>query len=200
MAFYSILFVVAAVAFTETKGESVLPNNRNCDPLLNNCQKGDWFASNVADCCYTGPFTCDAIGDGVWDETVDKAVGDRCQPCSGQHRFNCGDYGTNSRCVCDDTATYSFEFNSCRCQYWPQATTLPPHTETPTTSQAETTTAQSPTTEPHSTEPTTRQGETTTERKQTTEPPPPLSNGAFVGIVAASVVAAVFIIVTCIRS
>ena len=175
MAFYSILFVVAAVAFTEiAKGrEYSIPNNRNCDPLLNNCQKGDWFASNVADCCYTGPFTCDAIGDGLWDETVDKAVGDKCQPCSGQHRFNCGDYGTNSRCVCDDTATYSLEFNSCKCQYWPQATTQPPHTETPTTSKAE----------------------TTTEKIQTTEPPPPLSNGAIASIIVGSVVAAVLIII-----
>ena len=148
--------------------ESVLPRNRNCDPLLNNCRKGDWFASNIADCCYTGTFTCNAINDGWWDETVDQAEGDKCQPyaCSGQHRFNCGDYGTNSRCVCDDTATYSLEFNKCKCQYWPQPSTQPPPTV------------------PLNTKSTTK---TKTKRDQTTEPPPRLSNGITAVIVVASV-------------
>lgn len=186
MAFYSALFVVVAfVDFTVIKGESVLPQNRNCDPLLNNCQKGDWFASSIADCCYTGAVTCDAINDGWWDETVDLAVGDKCQPCGGQYRFNCGEYGTNSRCVCDDVVAYDPFGNRCKCQYWPQVTppTEPPHTESTTSRQEKSTTAErNPTTKPSQ------------NNDQTTEPPHHWSDGLIAAVVAAAVAGTIFFI------
>ena len=124
----SLLVVVTYFALSD--GQSIIPSNENCDPLQHNCRKGDLIAKSVADCCYNGPVTCDAINDSWWSRTVDSAVGNRCQPytCSGGHRFLCGESETNSRCVCDDVVAYSLLGNRCRCQYWP---TEPQYVEVP---------------------------------------------------------------------
>ena len=131
--------IVVLVTITQTvdvNGEHILPHRENCNPLiLNGCQKGDLIDSSIADCCYGGFFTCDAINDGWWDRTVDRDEDDECQPC-GHGLFICGQRETNSRCVCDDTATLSLEFNECRCQYWPDnpshhhVTPIPIHSAT----------------------------------------------------------------------
>lgn len=144
-----IFFFITWSTFIVVRGQSILPNNENCVPEINgNCQKGDLIDTTIADCCYTGPITCDAIDDGWWDRTVNPAVGDRCQPCSGQYRFTCGDTGTNSRCVCDDKVAYDVLGNRCRCQYWPTTPshTVPPNTEHATTATTHATTTDSSTT------------------------------------------------------
>lgn len=77
-----IRVLLLAVTINVLKGQ-IIPNNDHCFPYLNNCQKGDLIDESVADCCYVPWFfgigTCDAIGDGWWDRTVNVAEGDRCQ-------------------------------------------------------------------------------------------------------------------------
>ena len=158
--YYTQALVATVAIISATEGQNIIPQNENCVPKLNNCQKGDLIDQSVADCCYTGVFTCDAVNDGWWDRTVDRAVGDKCQPyaCDGNHQFSCGERGTNSRCVCDDTATNSLRFNKCRCQYWPDYIPNHPATEphTVTTTEHSSTSVELTTknTKPLTTEPT----------------------------------------------
>ena len=160
-----VLFVTAVL--TVLKGQNIIPSNDHCVPNLNNCQKGDLIDESVADCCYVPWFfdigTCDAIGDGLWDRTVNIAKEDRCQAsaCDGQYQFTCGQHGTNSRCVCDDKVAYDIGGNRCRCQYWP---TEPPHTVAPHTEPITVTTNMAPTTD--------FKTSTNPESKPTTHPPP----------------------------
>lgn len=121
--------VLLLAAFTCSCGHAalvnkrVLPTNKNCDPDLETCRKGDWIDESIADCKYETSFghwlSCDAQNDYWSSWIVDEAVGDRCQPVSGT-RFRCGASGTNTRCVCSDTnLAYNPGINTCRCQYWP---------------------------------------------------------------------------------
>ena len=125
------LFVVVTT-ITVVNGLSI---NENCDPgVSGSCQKGDLIAKTVADCCYTGGklSTCKAT-DNVWNHrTISPAKGDKCQPCSGNHKFTCGQAGTDTRCVCDDKSALDIlDPNRCRCRYWPAA--APSNTTTPAT-------------------------------------------------------------------
>ncbi len=93
----------------------VLPTNEHCDPQAEVCRKGDWTATYIADCERRGLFTCNAENDVWFSWTVDVAENDKCKPVTGR-RFDCGEPGTDTRCVCSD---YKIQFNECRCQYWP---------------------------------------------------------------------------------
>jgi len=117
-----LLLSLATLICALNENKRVLPTNKNCDPSVQICKKGDWINEDVADCKYdrfgSHFFSCDAQNDHIFSWTVDTAVGDRCIPASGK-RFACGAPGTNTRCVCSDTNPLDLEINACKCQYWP---------------------------------------------------------------------------------
>lgn len=126
---YSYLFIVCLSSVggyihgEHALSKRVLPTNLNCDPFSEVCRKGDWIATNIADCKYERsfyhPFVCTAQHKVWYSWIVDVAKGDRCKPISGE-KFQCGASGTNTRCVCSDTnLIFHRGFNKCRCQYWP---------------------------------------------------------------------------------
>ena len=162
----ALFVVVTAITIA-----NVLSINENCDPEVSgSCQKGDLIAKTVADCCYHGEVTCTAT-----DRTIGPAKGDKCQPCSGNYTFACGQSGTDTRCVCDDKGGIEILDNRCRCQYWPAAapsnTTTPatPATTPGTTPAANTTTPATPATTPAAN--TTTDKTPTTPSKSTTGSP-----------------------------
>lgn len=118
----SLLVAVTARENGISIKKRVLPINENCNPLAEVCRKGDLIATSIADCKKNQFRTCNAQNDDTIFRTVNLAKGDVCKPISGLS-INCGDQGTNTRCVCDDTnAVYVLvptKFNTCRCQYWP---------------------------------------------------------------------------------
>lgn len=78
MAKFLVLVLLLLVVSAEAKGEHsllkrVLPINQNCDPQKEVCRKGDWIATKIADCRYTGYFTCDAQNDITYSWIVDVA-------------------------------------------------------------------------------------------------------------------------------
>lgn len=109
-----ILLLSLSIYDVKSLSKRVLPTNENCDPQSQVCRKGDWIAKYIAHCEYTGT-SCDARNNVLISWIVDVAKGDKCIPVKGL-RFNCGDTGTNTRCVCSDPKVFK---NRCKCQYWP---------------------------------------------------------------------------------
>ena len=117
---------IVAEPLTYHRHKRYLPNNQSCNPSENSCRKGDFVDTHIADCHFERtskhPLSCTAGGNKTgsiisWIVAPDK--NNLCKPVQDGVKFNCGDSGTNTRCVCSD---YKVEWNKCRCQYWTDAT------------------------------------------------------------------------------
>ena len=111
-----LLLSVIDVQGEHAHSKRALPINQECDSQNESCRKGDWIASSIADCRYTGFLTCDAQNDVLLSWTVDVDKDDNCQPDTSNVEFTCGEAGTDTRCVCSDHKVW---LNKCKCQYWP---------------------------------------------------------------------------------
>ena len=122
LSLFSSLLLVPAANLPHDRAKRLLPNNKNCNPTIEVCQKGDLIDPKVSDCTFTpsSSLSCTAEKSGgiiSWVVAPDK--NNRCNPKTDDVKFACGSRGSNTRCVCSD---YKIKWNECRCQYWTEET------------------------------------------------------------------------------
>ena len=120
------LLVTIIISFLR-ESENFQPQLLNCDPIAGTCGKGDLIDVSIADCERDGIITCTPINNYKLSNVVDLPAYCRfiCSGCRPAFRkLQCGDAGTDTRCVCRKVWDYNyprnFVANQCRCQYWPE--------------------------------------------------------------------------------